>query len=70
MSVIARMTYELCETMSAARASARAVSMEASRELCVSLCVRMLMPCAKMAMGDRTIIDRSSEHASTAAQGA
>ena len=25
--------------------------MEASRELCVSLYVRMLMPCAKMAMG-------------------
>ena len=35
-----------------------------------SLYVRMLVPCAKMAMGDRTIIDRSSEHASTAAQGA
>ena len=30
--------------------------MEASRELCVSLCVRMLMPCAKMAMGTAPLL--------------
>ena len=43
---------------------------EASRELCISLYVRMFMPCAKMAMGDHTIVDRSSKHANTAAHGA
>ena len=35
-----------------------------------SLYVRMLVPCAKMAMGDRTTVDRSSEHANTIAHGA
>ena len=44
--------------------------MEASRKLCISLCVRMLMPCAKVAMGDRITVDRSSEHAITTAHGA
>ena len=43
---------------------------EASRELCISLYVRMFMPCAKMAMGNHTAFDRSSEHANTAAHGA
>ena len=35
-----------------------------------SLYVRMLVPCAKMAMGNRTTVDRSSEHANTIAHGA
>ena len=30
--------------------------MEASRKLCISLCVRMLMPCAKVAMGIASLL--------------
>ena len=53
-----------------ARTCGMKIREEDPRELCVSLYVRMFMPCAKMAMGDRTAFDRSSEHANTKAHGA
>ena len=57
-------------TTAVARTGGMKIREEASRELCISLYVRMFMPCAKMAMGDCTAFDRSSEHANTKAHGA
>ena len=70
LSVLARRALDALGATAAARARGTKIREEHPVSSAFSLYVRMRVPCAKMAVGDRTTFGRGSEHANTTAHGA